>query len=104
MGRKLWFGVVSLVLMGSGAWAVMGGGDISFPVPGMSTVLFSHDDHLGKFKLKCSECHYKIYTNHAQHKAVGMEGMRNGQSCGACHNGTRAFSVASQQHCIKCHK
>jgi len=104
MKRKLWIGVLMVVIAGSSAWAAMGGGDISFPVPGMATVVFSHDDHAGKAKLKCSECHYQIYTDHAQHKAVGMDGMWQGKSCGACHNGTRSFSVKSKQHCGRCHK
>ncbi len=104
MKRKLLFGVLSVVFAASSAWAAMGGGDIDFPVQGMATVVYSHDDHVGKAKLKCSDCHYQIYTNHAQHKVVGMEGMRQGRSCGACHNGTRAFSVASQKNCVKCHK
>ncbi len=104
MRQVLWVGVVSVVLAGAGAWAAVGGGDIHFPVQGMSEVVYSHDDHVTKAKLKCTECHYKVYTNHAQHKAVGMEGMRRGESCGVCHNGTRAFSVSSQQNCGKCHK
>jgi c(7)-type cytochrome triheme protein len=104
MNRKLWFGILVAVITGASAWAVTGGGDINFPAQGMATVVFSHDEHAGKAKLKCSDCHYQIYTNHAQHKAVGMDGMRHGRSCGACHNGTRSFSVASQQHCGRCHK
>ncbi len=104
MNLKIWLGVVSVVFAGSSAWAVIGGGEIKFPVPGRPTVVYSHEDHVIKAKLKCTDCHYQIYTNHAQHKAVGMEGMRNGKSCGICHNGTRAFSVADQLNCSKCHR
>ncbi len=104
MRQKLLVGIVSVVLACANAWAVVGGGDIRFPVPGMATVVYSHEDHVIKAKLKCTDCHYQIYTNHAQHKAVGMDGMRQGKSCGVCHNGTRAFSVASQKECGKCHK
>src|SRR5512146_1373240 len=85
MNLKIWVGVISVVFAGSSAGAVIGGGDIEFPVPGMATVVYSHEDHVIKAKLKCTDCHYQIYTNHAQHKAVGMEGMRNGKSCGVCH-------------------
>jgi c(7)-type cytochrome triheme protein len=104
MMRRILLGVLPVVLAGSSAWAAVGGGDIKFPAAGMSPVVYSHEEHVVKAKLKCSECHYQIYTNHAQHKPVGMEGMRQGRSCGACHNGTRAFGVTSQTHCIKCHK
>ena len=100
----LLFAVQMLAVVASPAMAIVGGGDITFSAEGMPPVVYSHEDHVIKAKLKCTECHYHIYTNHAQHKAVGMEGMREGKSCGVCHNGKRAFNVASQQNCAKCHK
>ena len=104
MRKGSWSGLAAVMLMTSYAWAVMGGGEIIFPVAGMPSVIYSHDSHVGKAKLKCTECHYGIYTNHAQHKAVGMAGMRNGKSCGVCHNGKRAFGVVEKQNCEKCHR
>jgi len=92
-----------LFLAVSPAWAMIGGGEIVFSVEGMASVLYSHDFHVTKAKLKCSECHYALFTNHAQHKVVGMAGMQKGRSCGACHNGKRAFDVADQKHCVSCH-
>lgn len=104
MKQSLWSGILIVMLAPSFSVAATGGGDVIFPIEGMPTVVFSHDDHVVKAKQKCSDCHYALYTNHAQHKAVGMSGMRQGKSCGACHNGTRAFSVAIRQHCEKCHQ
>jgi c(7)-type cytochrome triheme protein len=101
-----WFGsgiALSLLAM-SYAWAVTGGGDIIFNIEGMPSVVFSHDSHVGAAKKKCSECHYGIYTNHSQHKTVGMAEMRAGKSCGTCHDGKKAFGVASMRDCEKCHK
>jgi len=92
-----------LLLVASYAGAVTGGGEIVFPVPGMASVLFSHDYHVGKIKLRCSGCHYGIYTNRAQHSAVGMAAMEKGKSCGVCHDGKKAFSVADKKRCASCH-
>jgi len=94
---------VSLLAM-SYAWAETGGGEIIFDIEGTPSVVFSHESHVGAAKKKCSECHYGIYTNHSQRKAVGMAAMRAGKSCGTCHDGKKAFGVASSQNCEKCHK
>jgi c(7)-type cytochrome triheme protein len=86
------------------AFATLGGGDILFPVSGAANVLFTHDGHAGTAKIGCKECHYAIYTNRANHKSVSMAEMKNGKSCGACHNGIRAFSVAPAGNCPRCHR
>jgi c(7)-type cytochrome triheme protein len=104
MKRWFWSGIALSFLAMSYAWAVTGGGDIIFDTEGMPSVVFSHDNHVGAAKKKCSECHYGIYTNHSQHKAVGMAAMRAGKSCGTCHDGKKAFSVAVMRDCGKCHK
>ena len=104
MKQRLWFGIPMAMLAASSALAAAGGGDVTFPLEGIPSVMFSHDSHVGKAKQKCSDCHYALYTNHAQRKAVGMSGMRQGKSCGSCHDGKRAFSVATKQNCEKCHK
>jgi len=98
-----WSTLVMLLLAMSSAEAVTGGGDIIFPVPGMASVLFSHEYHVSKIKLRCSECHYGIYSNRAQHKTVGMAAMEKGKSCGACHDGKKAFGVADKKRCASCH-
>lgn len=101
--NRICSGLMVLLLAVSPAWAVTGGGEIVFTVEGMASVLFSHDYHVGNAKQKCSECHYALYTSRAQHKVVGMVGMRKGKSCGACHNGKKAFDVADKKNCATCH-
>jgi len=103
---KRWFlsGIAVSLLAMSYAWAETGGGEIIFDIEGTPSVVFSHESHVGAAKKKCSECHYGIYTNHSQRKAVGMAAMRAGKSCGTCHDGKKAFGVASSQNCEKCHK
>ena len=33
-----------------------------------------------------------------------MAEMEKTKSCGACHSGIKAFSVASEKDCVRCHK
>jgi c(7)-type cytochrome triheme protein len=101
--KSICSGLIGLLLAASAAWAAIGGGDIVFPIEGMASVFYSHDYHVGKAKLKCSECHYALFTNRAQHRVVGMAGMRKGKSCGACHDGKKAFDVADKKNCPTCH-
>jgi c(7)-type cytochrome triheme protein len=96
-------GLTVLFLAVSSAWAVIGGGEIVFKVEGIASVLYSHDHHVSKAKLKCAECHPALYKNRALHTVVGMAGMQKGKSCGACHNGKKAFDVADQKLCANCH-
>jgi len=103
MGKGFRYGLIAMLVMASAALAVTGGGDIVFKAEGMTDSLFSHEYHVGKAKKKCSECHYQIFTTRAQHKAVGMAGMEKGKSCGACHDGKKAFSVTDKQNCKRCH-
>ena len=83
--------------------AKIGGGDINFPVKTTGDVLYSHDFHVAQKKLGCTECHYQIFArmaHNARDKAT-MADMRNGKSCGTCHNGVRAFGV--DKNCGRCH-
>ncbi len=92
--------LVSLFLVSS-AWAKIGGGDVTFAVSGAGDVLYSHDIHVGKLGLKCSECHYRLFNPVAHSNQATMADMQKGQSCGACHNGQRAFDVKA--NCNRCH-
>jgi len=98
---KLALAAVLVLLSGSVALAVVGGGDITLQNKGGETV-FSHETHVEGAGLKCQSCHAKLYTNAKQHKAVTMKAMEQGKSCGACHNGKTAFSV--KENCESCHK
>ena len=92
---------VLVMLSGSVAFAGVGGGDVTIKNKGGDTV-FSHENHVAGAGLKCQDCHAKLYTNTKQHKAVTMKAMEQGKSCGACHNGKKAFSV--KENCESCHK
>jgi len=101
MSKVIVCGVLPVMVFAATVWGAVGGGDITFSLTGASNVIFSHDAHVTKHKQKCGECHYRIYTTIAQRKDVTMAQMQNGQSCGACHNGQRAFDVKGT--CNKCH-
>ena len=99
-----WFVVLGCFLILAAtpvAWAKIGGGDVTFRMKSAGNVVFRHETHAARQNLKCSECHYKLFSTVAQHNAMTMADMRNGKSCGACHNGVRAFDV--QANCNRCH-
>jgi len=93
--------VITLLLIASSVLAAVGGGDITLKNRGGDAV-FSHEVHVDGMKLACTDCHDKLYLSKGQHKTVTMKQMQKGKSCGACHNGKKAFSVKGD--CAKCHK
>lgn len=94
--------MVFCLLAASSAWGKVGGGDITFSVNGASDVVYSHEFHVMKAGLKCTDCHYQIFNMQEEQRKWTMGDMIKGKSCGACHNGQRAFSV--RENCAKCHK
>ena len=62
-------------------------------------MIFSHKFHTAAFS--CKECHTKRFAFKAGAKHYTMAEMEKNNSCGGCHNGKVAFSVAGD--CNKCH-
>lgn len=60
-------------------------------------VVFSHTLH----GANCGQCHPKIFKKKSNSNHAKMKAMERGKSCGACHNGKKAFSVTGS--CAKCH-
>jgi len=71
--------------------------DLTINVRETGPVGFTHQHHAGRNS--CHDCHPKLFIA-GRNKPVGMAAMEKGKSCGACHDGTKAFAVAE---CIKCH-
>lgn len=94
-------GACLALLLISIAFAQVGGGDIRFKVK-TGDVIFSHDTHVNSAGLACQQCHDKPYLSVAQHKKASMKDMEKGMSCGACHDGKKAFAVKGD--CQACHK
>ena len=98
--------LVSLNLAGTGVASEnqKHGGDILYTKP-VKSVLFSHKIHVEQKGLTCDMCHAGTFEMKAL-KAQGnpdftMEALAQGKYCGACHNGTMAFS--SNSRCASCH-
>lgn len=92
--------LLSLLVAGP-ALAVVGGGEITFPVQDPGKTVFSHEAHVVKARVGCRECHPKLYLDVARSKRSTMKQMEKGKSCGACHQGKRAFELKA---CEKCHQ
>ena len=75
-------------------------GDILYINDDAGNITFSHDVHLGMFG--CEECHPDLFKPERGTNPASMEEMENGQSCGACHDGSTAFSVTGD--CAACHE
>ncbi len=74
--------------------------EITFKLKGVTDAVFSHQVHIGMFK--CPDCHTKTFPYKAGALKATMATMESGKSCGVCHNGKDAFTVAGE--CDKCHK
>ena len=73
--------------------------DIIFDTPGAGKVVFSHKSHLKTNSQKsCKTCHI---ANKPSNGHATMSDMERGKSCGRCHTGRVAFSIAK---CTACHK
>jgi c(7)-type cytochrome triheme protein len=73
--------------------------EITYNIPDIGKVDFSHTFHVGMYK--CDDCHNSIISSGSLRKTFTMAEMEKGNSCGACHDGKSAFSVAS--NCGRCH-
>ncbi len=74
--------------------------ELVFEVKESGNASFSHTFH-GEI-YKCGECHPALYATTRSTVRVSMQEMEKGKSCGECHDGTNAFSVAGE--CEKCHR
>jgi c(7)-type cytochrome triheme protein len=71
----------------------------------LTPVPFSHKLHVTEKKLQCPECHVKIFQmkKGTASPEMNMAKLNEGQFCGTCHNGTKAFSTKDAKSCMTCH-
>ncbi len=74
-------------------------GDILYPDEDAGDATFPHAAHIDMFG--CDDCHPDLYQAQRGANPATMEDMENGESCGACHDGSTAFGVA--EDCEACH-
>ena len=72
--------------------------DILYNVKATGPTVFRHRLHLATMA-DCGICHPSVFAA-GPNKRFTMAEMEQGKSCGACHNGTKAFGLAS---CETCH-
>jgi c(7)-type cytochrome triheme protein len=95
--------IVSLA-MAVAAFAVPAGKTVEFDGKGAGKVVFDGKMHADK-GLKCADCHQSgLFKMKKGGDVLTMKDMDAGKSCGACHNGTKAFDVKDKASCAKCHK
>ena len=67
-------------------------------------VLFVHKTHVQGQKLKCNDCHDKLFTKKKEAKITKAE-HKGDKFCAACHSdGKKAFNMTAEADCAKCHK
>ena len=70
---------------------------------GIRPVIFPHWLH--RMRYRCRLCHVDLgFAMKAGKSEINMRKNLDGQYCGACHNGTQAFSQSDEAACAKCHK
>jgi c(7)-type cytochrome triheme protein len=98
-------GVFAALMLSIGnVMAVPPGKTVEFPSP-MGKVTFSGEIH-AKAGMKCADCHIKpkLFEMKKGADKITMAAINEGKFCGACHNGTKAFSTKDPANCKKCHK
>ena len=73
-------------------------------------VTFSHEKHIAAGN-KCTSCHVKVFKmKKGTSGEISMAKMKDGQLCGACHNGKTyvggkiPFTTDDKANCERCHK
>ncbi len=89
-----------LVVMASPVFAVAPGKTVEYKLAS-GNVVFDGTVHS---KIKCNECHAALFKMKKGANPATMKDMEAGKSCGACHNGTKAFNQKDEANCGKCHK
>lgn len=102
MKCRIIFAVFALVFLCKSAAFAVNVRDVAYATRNAGKVVFRHGDHINKKGMtkNCRACHDAIFD--LRKKAhYSMEDMEKGKSCGACHNGAKAFSLAE---CARCHQ
>jgi c(7)-type cytochrome triheme protein len=112
IGTALGIGVLALLVWGMGFAQPpkMGGGEILYKPQGADPVIFRHETHVIQYKLKCTDCHTKIFEMKREDLKMTREAHGRDRHCGICHNGKREFngrkifSQSTEADCAKCHR
>jgi c(7)-type cytochrome triheme protein len=97
--------VATMLVLALSAYAVPSGKTVEFEPKGAAKVVFDGKVHADK-GLKCADCHSApaLFKMKKGGDVITMSDINAGKFCGACHNGTKAFSAKDAANCSKCHK
>jgi len=70
---------------------------------GKGTVLFDGRKHAERGHV-CKDCHHGLFSKKYGTAKITHAALKQGQYCGACHNGNLAFSTVDQDKCFACHQ
>ncbi len=107
MGRMMVTAVAvalcTLVILAGNASAVGSDKTITWAGGGKGKVLFDGRKHAEKGYV-CKDCHHGLFSMKYGTAKITHAELKRGQYCGACHNGTLAFSTVDPGTCFACHQ
>jgi len=71
---------------------------LTYTMKGAGPVNFNHTSHA---PFACDQCHPQLFSMKKGGTKMTMADMYQGKSCGACHDGKKAFPSMA---CVRCHK
>jgi c(7)-type cytochrome triheme protein len=92
-----------IIAFAGSALAVPPGKTVEYEGGGAGKVVFDGKTHADK-GAKCNDCHPSLFQMKKGAQKITMADINAGKSCGACHNGTKAFKAGDAANCAKCHK
>ncbi len=94
--------IVLIIAIASSAYARWIKDKVYMQTQDVGQVEFSHYNHLDAVGSDCPTCHNDVFHIVAKkNPSFTMADMKRGKSCGACHNGKKAFST--DEDCTTCH-
>ena len=93
----------TLVILAGNASAVGPDKTITWAGGGKGAVMFDGRKHAEKGYV-CKDCHHGLFSEKYGTARITHAKLKQGQYCGACHNGTLAFSTVDQGKCFACHQ
>jgi len=94
--------IVAIAFVGS-ALAVGPGKTVEYTGGEAGKVIFNGSTHGTAQGMKCPDCHPKLFEMKKGAFKMIKEDHGKETGCGACHNGTKAFSQSDEKECVKCH-
>jgi len=94
--------MITVVFIGS-SLAVPAGKTVEYKGGGAGKVVFDGTTHANK-GLACTDCHPSPFQMKKGSTEIKMEAVSRHKSCGACHDGTKAFKAEDKENCAKCHQ